>query len=268
MTRRLTLLLTLAASMVAGTAHAQFNRSDPATGEVYAVELAYGWWRPAPTIQIASEGLGIPPSLIDFETDLGVESQRMREFRIVLRPGKKHKFKFDYLPINYEIVDHVLERTIVFNGQSYTVGVPVNVDAKFTTLKIGYEYDFLYYDRGYLGFIVDTKVTRARIDVDSPINSEFAEATAPIPTVGLAGRGYVARNVAFGGEFTFFQIPGGEDRDYDGSYFDYDVYGTINFTKNVGVTGGWRKLDLDYTDELDFGSLDLAGWYIMGVVRF
>ena len=144
MTRRLTLLLTLAASMVAGTAHAQFNRSDPATGEIYNVEIAYGWWRPAPTIQIASEGLGIPPTLIDFETDLGIEEQRMREFRVVLRPGKKHKFKFDYLPISYEIVDHVLERTIVFNGQSYTVGVPVNVDAKFTTLKIGYEYDFFY----------------------------------------------------------------------------------------------------------------------------
>src|SRR6187402_108859 len=63
MTRRLTLLLTLAASMVAGTAHAQFNRSDPATGETYAVEFAYGWWRPAPTIQIASEGLEIPPTL-------------------------------------------------------------------------------------------------------------------------------------------------------------------------------------------------------------
>ena len=78
----------------------------------------------------------------------------------------------------------------------------------------------------------------------------------------------MARNVAFGGEFTFFQIPGGEDRDYDGSYFDYDVYGTLNFTKNVGVTGGWRKLDLDYTQKLDFGSLDLAGWYVMGVVRF
>ena len=137
----------------------------------------------------------------------------------------------------------------MFNGQSYTVGLPVNVDAEFTTLKIGYEYDFLYHDRGYLGFVIDTKVTRARIDFDSPINAEFAEATAPIPTVGLAGRGYVARNVAVGGEFTFFQIPGGEDRDYDGSYFDYDVYGTLNFTKNVGVTGGWRKLDLDYTVE-------------------
>ena len=81
MTRRLTLLLTLAASMVAGTADAQFNRSDPATGEVYRVEIAYGWWQPEPTVQIASEGLGIPPTLIDFETDLGIEKERVRELR-------------------------------------------------------------------------------------------------------------------------------------------------------------------------------------------
>jgi hypothetical protein len=268
MTRRLTLLLTLAACFVASTAHAQFSRRDPATGEVYHVEVAYGWWRPEPTIGIASEGLGIPPTLIDFETDLGIEKQRVREFRAVLRPARKHKFKFDYIPIGYEVEGHVLEREIVFNGQSYVVGLPVNVDAKFTTLRIGYEYDFLYKDRGYLGVVLDTKITRARIDFDSPVNSEFSEATAPIPAIGIAGRGYIARNAAVGGEFTLFAIPGGEDRDYDGSYYDYDFYGTLNFTNNVGVTGGWRKLDLDYTVENDFGALDMRGWYVMGVVRF
>ena len=181
MTRRLTLLLILAASLVASTADAQFSRRDPATGEVYKVEFAYGWWRPEPTISIASEGLGIPPTLIDFETDLGIEKTRVREFRVVLRPARKHKLKLDYLPINYQVEGHVLSRTIVFNGQSYVVGLPVNLDADFTTLKIGYEYDFLYRDRGYLGLVIDAKVTRARIDFASPINDEFAEATAPIP---------------------------------------------------------------------------------------
>lgn len=268
MTRRLTLLLTLAASLAASTAHAQFNRRDPATGEVYRIEAAYGWWRPEPTIAVASEGLGIPPTLIDFETDLGISKTRVRELRVVLRPGRKHKFKLDYLPINYKVEGHILSRPIVFNGQSYNVGLPVNLDADFTTLKIGYEYDFIYKDRGYLGFVLDTKVTRARIDFSSPINEEFAEATAPIPTLGFAGRAYVARNVAVGGEMTFFKIPGGEDRDYDGSYYDYDFYATLNFNNNAGITGGWRKLDLDYTVEEDFGSLDLRGFYVLGVVRF
>jgi len=273
MTRRLLPLLTFAICLTATAADAQFSRRDPATGETYHVEIAYGWWDPNPTIGVASEGLGIPPTLIDFETDLGIEKERFRELRVVLRPATKHKFKFDYLPIKYEVEGKILQRTIIFNGQSYVVGLPVNFEAEFTTLKIGYEYDFLYKDRGYLGFIIDTKVTRARLDFTSPVNDEFSEASAPIPTVGAAGRAYLARNVAVGGEVTLFAIPGGEDRDYDGSYYDYDIYGTVNFTNNVGVTGGWRKLDVDYTvrtdfDTADFGSLDLRGFYIHGVVRF
>ena len=130
MTRRLTLFLTLASCLVATTAHAQFNRADPATGETYKVEVAYGWWRPEPTISVSSESLGIPGTLIDFETDLGILKERIREIRVVLRPAKKHKFRIDYLPIGYEVEDHVLSREIVFNGQSFVVGLPINVDAE------------------------------------------------------------------------------------------------------------------------------------------
>ena len=45
--------------------------------------------------------------------------QRVREFRVVLRPARKHKFKFDYLPISYEIVgprpgaDHRVQRPVL-----------------------------------------------------------------------------------------------------------------------------------------------------------
>jgi hypothetical protein len=267
MTRRLT-LFTLACCLVATSANAQFNRRDPATGELYKVELSYGWWRPEPTIQASSESLGIPGTLIDFESDLGITKQRVREVRLVLRPGRKHKFRFDYLPIDYEVEGHILNRPIVFNGQAFTVGLPINVEAAFKTFKISYEYDFYYQDRGYVGLVLDTKVTRARIDFASPVATEFAEATAPIPAIGVAGRGYVARNVAVGGEATFFRLPSSEDTDYTGKYYDYDFYGTINFNNNAGVTAGWRKLDLSYTVKTDFGKLNLTGLYFMGVVRF
>jgi hypothetical protein len=267
MIRRLT-FLTLACCLVASAAHAQFNRRDPATGEVYKVELAYGWWRPDPIIQASSESLGIPGTLIDFGTDLGITKERVREVRLVLRPGLKHKFRFDYLPIDYEVEGHILTRQLVFNGQSFTVGLPVNVEAAFKTFKISYEYDFFYRDRGYVGLVLDTKVTRARIDFASPVTSEFAEATAPIPAIGIAGRAYAARNVAVGGEATFFKLPANDNTDYTGKYYDYDFYATINFNHNAGLTGGWRKLDLSYTVKTDFGQLNLTGLYFLGVVRF
>ena len=67
---------------------------------------------------------------------------------------------------------------------------------------------------------------------------------------------------------TFFKLPDSESSDYTGKYYDYDFYGTINFNDHVGVTGGWRKLDLSYTVKTDFGTLNMTGLYFLGVVRF
>jgi hypothetical protein len=249
-------------------AEAQFSRQDPATGEVYAVEFAYGWWKPSPTISFSSEEFDIPGTVVDFETDLGIGSTRISEFRLALRPARKHKFRVDYLPIGYSIEGHLLSRPIIFNGQVFVPNLPVNVEADWTTWKGGYEYDFIYRDRGYVGVTFDVKYTRASIDFDSPVTSEFARASAPIPGIGAVGRGYLLRNVSVTGEFSWFRIPDSESRDYSGHYYDWDFYGTVNFNNHAGVIGGWRKLDLGYVVKLDRGDLDMSGLYLMGVVRF
>jgi hypothetical protein len=264
----LVVVLLLGAMAAPPLAEAQFRRSDPATGETYHVELSYGWWNPTPVITVSSEGFGIPGTLVDFTTDLGIEKKRLSEFRAVLRPARKHKFKLDYIPIGYEIEGHTLTRPIIFNGQQFTVGLPVNVTADWKTWRIGYEYDFIYRDRGYFGIIAEVKYTKASIDFASPLTVEFAETEAPIPALGFAGRGYLARNVSATGEFTFFRLRNAEEDSRKGRYYDYDLYATVNFSDNVGVIGGWRKLDLDYTVDFDFGSLDMKGYYFMGVVRF
>jgi hypothetical protein len=264
-------LLALAITMEAVTpsgAEAQFSRRDPATGEVYGIEVAYGWWKPDPTITFSSEEFDIPGTIVDFENDLGIGSKRLSELRVALRPARKHKFRVDYLPIGYDVEGHILSRPIIFNGQVFVANIPVNVDAEWNTWKIGYEYDFVYRDRGFFGVTFDVKYTRASIDFESPITAEFARVSAPIPGIGAIGRGYLLRNVAVTGEFSWFSIPDSESRDYSGHYYDFDLYGTVNFNRNVGVMGGWRRLDLGYIVELDTGDLDMTGLYFLGVVRF
>ncbi len=258
-----------AASCLLGpvSADAQYS-GDPATGELYTLEVAYGWWNPEPLITISSEGLGLPGTEVDFSTDLGIDSQRLSEFRAVLRPARKHKFKVDYLPISYGVEGHILTRPIVFNGQVYTPNIPVDVEASFTTWRVGYEYDFFYRDRGYVGLLLEAKYTKAKVEFDSPITTEFAEASAPIPAIGVAARGYLLRNVSVTGEFSVFSIPGDEGRDYSAHYYDFDVYGTVSFNRHAGVMGGWRRLDLAYVVDRDSGDLDLTGFYVLGIVRF
>jgi hypothetical protein len=249
-------------------ADAQFSSEDPATGERYVVELAYGLWSPDPGVVFSSESLGIPGTTVDLVADLGISKAWHSEFRAVLRPGRKHKFRIGYIPIQYQVEGAILSRPIVFNGIQYTVGLPVNSLTQWNTWRFGYEYDFVYRDRGFVGLVLEAKYTDARIELQSPIADEFASARAPIPALGLIGRGYVARNVAVTGEFTFFRLPNGEEDEYKGNYYDFDLYGTLNFTNNVGFIAGYRSLDVGYTIDLDFGELSLDGFYLMGVVRF
>ena len=72
-----------------------------ATGETYHVEIAASLWDPTPDIVIASEGLGHAGDDVDFVNTLGIEKTKFRQFKIVLRPATKHKFRFEYTPISY-----------------------------------------------------------------------------------------------------------------------------------------------------------------------
>jgi hypothetical protein len=250
-------------------AAAQFQRAaDPAVGERYHVEVAGILWSATPDLIISSESLGIPPDDVDLVSDLGIESKRLRELRVVLRPAPKHKFRLHYTPIKYE-AQAAVTREFVFNGQRYRPGILVATTADFTTVRGGYEYDFFYSDRGYAGVIVDLKYTNVDVALNSPIGLEFVKTAAPIPGIGFAGRGYLARNVSVTGELTFMKVPenlGGQD--FGGRYIDFDLYGTANFNDNVGAQVGYKAIDVDYFEELDAGTLTFKGLYFGGVVRF
>lgn len=241
-----------------------------AVGEDYHIEAAYGWWNAEPSLIVSSESLGIPGTSIDLITDLGIEQHRFGTFDLVLRPARKHRFKFQRLPIKYETDGFPVTRDVVFNGQRYRIGLPVTTTVDFTTYRFGYEYDFLYFEKGFLGALIDLRYTNVDVTLDSPIASEFVSAAAPIPTVGVAGRGYVLPNLAVNGEWTFFRTPDGlaEQLEGDASYTDFDINGTYNFTKNVGVKVGYRRTTVFYNIELDSGDLKFKGLYFGGVVRY
>ncbi len=90
-----------------------YSVADNPVGEPYHIEFGVNWWTPSPNILIASESLGIPGTEIDIQANLGVEKQSTYEMYLVLRPGKKHKFRFDYIPISYT-AQAVLEKDVVF----------------------------------------------------------------------------------------------------------------------------------------------------------
>jgi hypothetical protein len=260
--------LALAASVA--PAQAQYGAaptSDRATGERYHVEVSGALWSPTPEMAITSDWRGIIGTRIDLVEDLGIEKSTFGQFKVVLRPGTKHKFRFEYTPIRYEAVG-TLRRDVIFNGIRYPIALPVGTDLKWNAYRFGYEWDFLYRDRGFLGVVLEAKYTDVQATLENVADTQFVHARAPIPAIGLIGRGYVMPNISITGEFTAFKLPDDIDEDYGGNFYDFDLYGTVNFTNNVGAHVGYRSFDVFYKVEEDTGEFKVKGFYFGGVVRF
>ena len=181
-------------------------------------------------------------------------------------PAPAHKFRFEYVPIEYT-ASATLNRTIDFNGQRYQVGLPVNSALDWKLFRFGYEWDFLRKTSGFAGFIAEVKYTDVNVSLASPVISEYADAKAPIPALGGIGRYYIIPSISVTGEFTIFKLPTIQDQ-YSGHYSDLNIYGTVNFTKNVGVQGGYRSMDFGYLVKQDTGAFTLNGVYFGLVARY
>lgn len=258
-----------AALLMPATTLAQANDpviSTRAIGEDYHIELSGGFWRPKVAGTISSEQFGIVGSNIDFTKDLGFTTTRFGDGRLVLRPGKKHRFRVQYTPVSYS-AESELSREIIFNGIKYPVNVPVQSSFDWKVWRFGYEYDFFYTDRGFIGFLIEGRYTEMAAHLKSPLNDEATSAKAPLPAFGLIGRAYPLKNVSITAEVSGFKLPN-VDEDYDANYVDIDIYGTVNFTHHFGVQAGWRRMNTFLKVEKDQGDFRFQGIWFGGAIRY
>jgi len=266
-------LLTCLLTAVPASAQGGRQHSDIATGETYHVEVAGSLWNPSPDIVLSSESLGIIGDQVDFVNTLGIQRSTFGQLKLVLRPARKHKFRFEYTPIHYT-AQSTIQTSFVFNGQKYDIGLPVTTDLKWNAFRFTYEWDFISRNRGFGGLVLDAKYTDVTATLSSSVAGasgvEFTHARAPIPAIGGIGRVYVVPNISITGEFTMFKLPDQalNNTSYSGKYYDFDLYGTINFNDYFGAQIGYRSMDVFYKVRLDNGTMDLKGLYFGAVARF
>jgi hypothetical protein len=236
-------------------------------GENYHLEIAGGLWNPTPAISASSEQFGIIGTTIDFGSDLGMVRQRHGEMRLTLKPGRRHKLRLHWLPMQYR-QSAILQREIVFQGIKYNVGIPVDSSLTWNAWRFGYELDVIVRERGFLGLILEAKYTDVQAELNSPVAFEYARARAPIPAVGAIARVYISRFTPITAEFTAFQMPADVIADYSAHLVDYDIYGTVNLTNMFGISIGYRSMDMRYVLDRDVGDFQVKGVYFSGAFRF
>jgi hypothetical protein len=267
--RVMTCVFAVGLSAAAAPAEAQYSvpgTSQRSIGETYWVEVMGGLWNPSPQGTIQSAQFGVPGSDIDFVDDLGYEKKSFSDFRAVLRPGRKHKFRVQYVPVSYSS-ETIFRQSIIFNGQRYDVGLPVTTQFDWKVWRFGYEWDFVSREKFFAGVILEAKYTQIQASLVSPINNEFTSAKGPIPSIGGILRGYVLPNTSITFELSGIKIPRIDDK-YEASYIDWDLYGTFNITNNFGITGGYRVMDVMFLADRDGGEMSLKGPYVGGIARF
>jgi hypothetical protein len=243
--------------------------NDAPPAENFLIEGSVGLWRPSPAMSISSESFGIVGSRIDLRQDLGLTNTRLGELHVVFHPWRKHKFRFQYIPLDYQQTA-TLKREIVFNGQRYNVGLPVISELDWQAYRFGYEYDFISMRRGFGGVILDLKQTHVRASLRSPLPQldEYTEGIAPVPAIGGIARVYVVPSVSITGELTAIKVPTSTNYDFRGHYTELDIYGTVNFNRHVGAQVGYRSLDVDAVIDNDSGSFTVKGFYFGVVARY
>lgn len=252
---------TLAAAQVAVPA-----TSTRAIGEDYHIELSGGVWGPSVFGTISSEQFGIAGTDISFVDDLGFKKTQFPDVRLVLRPGKKHKFRVQYTPVSYT-AESTLSREIVFNGILYPVNVPVNSTFDWKVIRFGYEFDLIYRDRGYFGILIEGRYTEMSASLKSPLNDEFTQARAPLPALGAVLRLYPIKNMSITAEVSGLRLPDIDEK-YEAHYADIDIYGTFNITHNFGAQAGWRRMHTFLRVETDKGDIRFQGLWLGGAIRF
>lgn len=247
----------LAAALYATPAAAQNTN----VGEVSLLFVS-----PDPDLRLQSGALTTATGIteVDFVEEFGIEDKTFPEIRLAV--GRKHKFRFGYLPVRYD-ADAIIERTITFRGQTFTVGAPATTEIKWDIFRFGYEWDFVSMDRGFVGVVGELKYNHLDASIDSPALARAAttEQKAPVPTVGVAGRGYLHPMVSIGAEFTGLKW---DQSDFDATFLDFDLNGAVTFGRHIGISGGYRSVTVDYFIDDDVGDLQLKGPYIGVIAKF
>lgn len=233
--------------------------------EDHVLELGVMLWKPSPELRLSTDALsGAGINEVDFVQEFGIEDKSFPEFRAVL--GRRHKLRVSFVSIKYD-ADATIQRTFTFQNRTFTIGAPASFDITWDLWKFGYEWDVVSRERGFFGLIADVKYNKIQATVNSPLLTSAAstDTTAPVPTFGGIARVYPASMVAITGEFTGLSINRDE---FEAKFFDFDIYGTVSFGRNVGVQGGYRSVIVDYVVDEDSGDLKMKGPYVGAVVRF
>ncbi len=209
-------------------------------------------------VRIDSEILG-PGSEFEFEnvTDLE-EKVTIGRLDGRLRFSERHSMAFSYYDIN-RTGGKSLETEIEWEGEVYPIGISVESLFEQKVVKLSYAYNFIDRPRGEMGFSfgVHTMDFNLGLRTANGLQASDAQATAPLPVIGLNGQYRIGDKWRFVGSVEWLDVTVG---DYQGVFTDtvlsieHDTFDRFGFGFGINTYG----LDIEAKSGDLTGLIDLG----------
>jgi hypothetical protein len=144
--------------------------------------------------------------------------------------------------------------------------MPVDSELGWKVWRFGYEWDFISKSRGFMGVLLEARKTELTAAVKSVALTGEMTAEAPLPAIGVVTRAYLLPDLSATFEISGFRAP--KINDNSGTYSDMELSATVDVTKGLGLSIGWRRLETDIRIKRDFGDLRFQGIWFGGAIRY
>lgn len=220
----------------------------------FGVEANY--WMTKLSGTVKSDLTGVIGDKIDLKEDLGMKDENIAGGKLYLQGGK-HRLTVSYAPLKYE-GSKIVTKSVVFSGQTYTVGTRVDSKMELNQLDARYTYWLLNMKTGArIGLVGAVKNISAKASLKASALSinEEESISVPIPMVGLdlqLGLGDLVRVTATGVGIS-----------YNGnSLFDVTAALEVSPVPLFGIVAGFRGVYLNVDANNTEVKVDTTGLFV------
>jgi hypothetical protein len=166
----------------------------------YKLQITGSWFYSNPSGTLQGQSDTVP---VDFQKDLGFNSYSTFSTKVDWKFTRKNHFYIALSRFN-DSHQHALQRTIVFQGNTFTVGLVAQSSLRSFLAAPGYQYDIIRRKRGHLGIGVQIDLFDSSASIQAAAQivngvqhaAVFASGSllAPIPVAGPQFRLYLTNS--------------------------------------------------------------------------
>ena len=222
------------------------------------------YWFPDLSAEIQTFDPAPAGTKFDAVDDLGIGDENFPSGEAFLRFGRFH-LRVGYTQVSYD-GSNTLSRTIVFNGQTFSVSDNVvsklDVDMIDAEIQVDLIRPDLVAASFYLGLVGKVKFVDGEVELRSTALTEKQDFQAPIPMVGLAAGVGILKDLVRADARA-------AGMSYSGNHlFEGDAYLSIIPFPFLRIQGGYRLIDLKVDDDDIVAELTMKGPYAGAQISF